>query len=163
MTYPEYKKDLQRIHESEVYGLAVFDTAAQLTRNKERKQKWLALKALEEQTLNRYLEYMHESGQTVVEPKGWALKGRGEGAALGLMPWRMAMNLLRDGTQPFQEKFLRLKKNASEADQKFFSYVYAHEKAIEAFAKKELSKEQDSLKAVNELLGCGNRVSQPAR
>lgn len=152
MTYPQYKKDLQRIHESEVYGIAVFDTAAQLTRNKKRKEKWLVLKALEEQTLNRYLEYMQKSAQTVVEPKGWVLKGKAEGAALGLMPWPIAMKLLRDGTQPFQEKFLRLKNNASEADQKFFSYIYAHEKAIEAFAKKELLSEEGSLKAVMELL-----------
>lgn len=152
MNYPEYKKDLQRIHESEVYGTAVFETAAKLTLNKERKKKWLVLKELEVQTLNRYLEYMQSSGQTVVEPKGWELKGRAEGAALGLMPWPMAMKLLRDATQPFQEKFLRLKKNSSEADQKFFSYIYAHEKALEAFAKKELSKDNNSLKAVQELL-----------
>ncbi|MEO6698219.1 MAG: hypothetical protein ABIM24_02415 [Paraperlucidibaca sp.] len=152
MTYPQYKKDLQRIHESEVYGLAVFDTAAQLTRNIEQKEKWLALKALEQQTLNRYLEYMQESGQTVVEPRGWALKGRVEGAALGLMPWRLAMRLVRDATGPFQEKFLRLKNNAKDADQMFFSYVYAHEKALEAFAIKELLKDQSSLKAVKELL-----------
>lgn len=153
MTYPQYKKDLQNIHESEVYGFAVFETAARLTINKERKQKWLALKALESQTLDRYLEYMRESGQTVVEPRGWALKGRAEGAALGVMPWRLAMKLVKDATVPFQERFLRLKKHANEADQTFFSYVYAHEKAIEAFATKELSRDQGSLKAVNELLG----------
>ena len=152
MTYPQYKKDLQRIHESEVYGTAVFETAAKLTLNKERKQKWLVLKELEVQTLNRYLDYMYVSDQTVIEPKGWALKGRAEGAALGLMPWSIAMKLLRDGTQPFQENFLRLKNNAGEADQKFFSYIYAHEKALETFAKKELTKDKDSLKAVQALL-----------
>lgn len=153
MSYPQYKSDLQRIHESEVYGTAVFDTAARVTRNKERKQKWLALKALEVHTLDRYLEYMRESGQPVTEPKGWALKGRVEGAALGLMPWRLAMKLVRDATVPFQETFLRLKKNASDADLTFFSYVYAHEKALEAFAKQELSKSPTSLKAVHDLLG----------
>jgi len=152
MTYPQYKKDLQRIHESEVYGYAVFDTAARLTRNKQRKEKWLVLRALEEHTLNRYLAYMQESGQDIVEPTGWALKGRAEGAALGLMPWRLAMKMVRDATQPFQEKFLRLKENAKEEDRKFFSYVYAHEKAIEAFARKELVGETDSLKAARELL-----------
>lgn len=152
MTYPQYKQDLQRIHESEVYGYAVFDTAARLTRNKQRKEKWLVLRALEEHTLNRYLAYMRESGQAIVEPTGLALKGRAEGAALGLMPWRLAMKMVRDATQPFQEKFLRLKENAKEEDRKFFSYVYAHEKAIEAFAKKELSGEADSLKAARELL-----------
>ncbi len=152
MSYPEYKKDLQNIHESEVYGLAVFDSAARLTLNKQRKQKWLTLKALEQQTLDRYLDYMEASGQAVAEPVGWGLKGRGEGAALGLMPWKLAMKMLRDGTQPFQEKFLRLKKNANDEEQAFFSYIYAHEKAIEAFATKELSGHQDSLKAVQELL-----------
>lgn len=152
MTYPQYKKDLQRIHESEVYGYAVFDTAARLTRNKQRKEKWLVLRALEEHTLNRYLAYMRESGQAIVEPTGWALKGRAEGAALGLMPWRLAMKMVRDATQPFQEKFLRLKENAKEEERTFFSYVYAHEKAIEAFAKKELAGEADSLKAARELL-----------
>ncbi len=152
MTYPQYSKDLQKIHESEVYGRAVFDMAAKLTMNEGRKQKWLALRALEEKTLNRYLDYMRESGQAVVEPRGWALKGRVEGLALGLMPWWLAMRLVRDATKPFQEKFLRLKDHASDADKNFFSYVYAHEKAIEAFAKRELSKDKDSLKAVNELL-----------
>lgn len=153
MTYPEYKKDLQHIHESEVYGAAVFDIAARMTRNAERKQKWLVLKALEEQTLQRYLDYMAATGQSIVEPKGWALKGKAEGVALGLMPWWLAMRMVRDATQPFQKKFLRLKDHAEGEDKKFFAYVYAHEKALEAFAKKELEKDSSSLKAVYDLIG----------
>ena len=152
MTYPKYREDLQRIHESEVYGRAVFDTAARATRNRDRKNKWLTLRALEEQTLARYLEYMRESGQAVVEPRGWALKGHGEGAALALMPWRLAMKLVRDATGPFQETFLRLKDNTSGSEHAFFSYVYAHEKAIESFARMELSGDQNSLTPVQELL-----------
>lgn len=152
MTYAQYKDDLQRIHESEVYGMAVFATAARLTRNPERKQKWLTLKALEAKTLARYLSHMSASGQPVVEPKGWALKGNIEGAALGILPWRFAMRLVRDATVPFQEKFLRLKKHSKESDLEFFSYVYAHEKAIEDFAVKELANDQGSLKAVESLL-----------
>lgn len=153
MNYPEYKKDLQHIHESEVYGAAVFDIAARVTRNAERKQKWLVLKALEEQTLKRYLEYMNETGQPVVEPRGWALKGKAEGLALGLMPWWLAMRMVRDATKPFQKKFLRLKDHAEGEDKKFFAYVYAHEKALEAFARKELEKDSGSLKAVHDLIG----------
>ncbi|MBF0237161.1 MAG: hypothetical protein HQM12_05590 [SAR324 cluster bacterium] len=151
--YPEYKKDLQRIHESEVYGCAVFSTATQVTLNPKRKKKWLALKALEVQTLERYLNYMKDSGQPVTEPKGWELKGYAEGAILGMLPWRLSMRLLEKATIPFQEKFLRLKNNATEStEKKFFGYVYAHEKAIEAFAHKERSKDQNSLKAVEGLL-----------
>jgi len=152
MHYPQYKSDLQRIHESEVYGRAVFATAARLTRDPERKSKWLTLQALEEETLARYLAYMARTGQTVVEPKIWELKGYAEGAALGLMPWRLAMRLVRDATGPFQEKFLRLKQNCDEAEREFFAYVYAHEKALEAFAVKELAGDPGSLKAVESLL-----------
>lgn len=152
MTYPQYRQDLQRIHESEVYGRAVFATAARLTRNAERKAKWLKLKALEDETLARYLAYMARTGQTVVEPKGWELKGYAEGMALGLMPWKLAMRLVRDATGPFQEKFLRLKQNSGDAEQDFFDYVYAHEKALEAFAVKELANAPGSLKAVESLL-----------
>jgi len=153
MNYPEYKSDLQRIHESEVYGSAVFHMAAQVTLSPQRKQKWLVLKDLETQTLERYLAYMKSSGQAIIEPKGWALKGYAEGAALGVLPWFISMRLLRNATRPFQEKFLRLKNNATqELDKKFFGYVYAHEKALESFAQKEISKESNSLKAVESLL-----------
>ncbi len=152
MNYPQYKNDLQRIHESEVYGIALFETAARLSKNAQHKKKWLTLKALEETTLERYLAYMRTSNQTIIEPRSWRLKGRLEGAALGLLPWRLAMKLLGDGTAPFQERFLRLKNNASGIHQDFFNYVYAHEKAIEAFAHKELAQDQNSLKAVEALL-----------
>lgn len=152
MNYPEYKDDLQRIHDSEVYGLAVFGTAARMTGNAERKNKWLVLKALEEKTLDAYLAYMRASNKAVTEPTLWRLKGYIEGAVLGVLPWRLAMKLLRDGTLPFQEKFLRLKEHAEGVHQDFFTYVYAHEKAIEAFAKKELDNDQSSLKAVEALL-----------
>lgn len=152
MNYPQYKKDLQRIHESEVYGTAVFDMAARLTRNVERKKKWLVLKTLEEKTLERYLAYMQASNQAIVEPTGWQLKGCVEGAALALLPWRMAMKLVADATIAFQENFLRLKQNSEGIHQEFFAYVYAHEKAIEAFAKKELSRDQNSLTAVTNLI-----------
>ncbi|MGM0564937.1 MAG: hypothetical protein ACQES2_11445 [Pseudomonadota bacterium] len=152
MNYPEYQKDLQRIHESEVYGLAVFDTAARLTRNPERKKKWLALKALEQQTLDRYLDYMQATNQPIKEPKTWRLKGYIEGTVLGLAPWGIAMKLIEGATGPFQEKFLRLKQNAEGADKDFFTYVYAHEKALETFAQREQAKDPDSLRGVETLL-----------
>lgn len=152
MTYPEYRADLQRIHESEVFGAAAFATAARVTRSPERKKKWLTLKALEDQTLARYLAYMERTRQRVIEPRGWALKGRAEGAALALMPWRLAMKLVADATVPFQERFLRLVQHAEGEEQEFFAYVLAHEKAIEAFAQKELANEAGSSRAVERLL-----------
>ena len=152
MSYPEYEKDLQHIHESEIYGRAVFTVAAKVALKAGHKEKWLVLKALEEKTLQRYLDYMADTGQQVVEPKIWELKGYVEGLGLGLMPWRLAMKMVRDATGPFQEKFLRLKENAKDDEREFFAYVYAHEKALESFAQKELDRDEESLKAVKSLL-----------
>ncbi len=152
MTYPQYRADLQHIHESEVYGAAVFATAARLTRNPQRRKKWLTLRALEDQTLSRYLAYMDDTHQPVVEPRGWASKGHAEGAALALMPWRLAMRFVARATVPFQKRFRRLEQHAQDEELEFFAYVYAHEKAIEAFARKELANDSGSLEAVKNLL-----------
>ncbi len=152
MNYPEYKEDLHHIHESEVYGLALFTAAERSTINKAHKHKWRMLKKLEKQTLNRYLDYMRNSGQKTGTTSYWRLKGYAEGTLLGLMPWPIAMKLLSKGTEPFQERFLRLKRHANESELGFFNYVYDHEKAIEAFADRELAKHRDSLTAVEHLL-----------
>ena len=95
---------------------------------------------------------MERSQQQVTKPRGWALKGHLEGAALALMPWRLAMKLVGDGTAPFQEKFLHLEQHAEGPEKEFFAYVYSHEKAIEAFARKERGNDGGSLDAVEGLL-----------
>lgn len=152
MTYPEYRADLQRIHASEVYGAAVFRTAAAWTRDPARKAKWRTLQALEDQTLARYLQHMRATGEPVTEPTGWALRGRAEGVALGLMPWRLAMKLLAHATQPFLTCFQRLEEHALGEERAFFAYVCAHEEAIQTFARKELAHDAGSLGAVEALL-----------
>ncbi len=58
MRYPEYADDLQRIHASEVYGVALFNTAARLTRDAERTRKWLALKALDRKGIELFIKIM---------------------------------------------------------------------------------------------------------
>jgi len=152
MSYPEFRSDLQRIHESEAYGLAVFETAAKVARSPERREKWLRLRALEKQTLERYLDYMQRTGQRVAEPRVWRVKGYLEGAALGLMPWRLAMTLVRNATGPFQETFGRLVQHADGPERDFFAYVLGHERAIEEFAVRELARHPASLDAVELLL-----------
>jgi len=152
MDYPQYKKDLQNVHESEVYGKAVFTMAALFTWNAEKKKKWLALKALEEKTLERYITHMKNTGQQLKEPVFWKIKGYFEGVGLGLLPWRLSMKLVAHATIAFQERFLRLKNNAEGTQQEFFNFVYAHEKALESFANKELARDQSSLTAVENLI-----------
>lgn len=156
MQYDQFQQDLERIYQSEVYGIALFTMAKRVAKNSERKAKWDRLLRLEEVTLACFEQYAEQHGVHFRYPLLWQLKGRSEGAALGLLPWRLAMKLLKDGTQDFQVKFKRLKDNADPSTQSFFNYVYAHEKSIEAFAMAELANKQDTLTGVEGVIvkGC---------
>ena len=152
LTDPQYLSDLHRIHESEVYGIILFKVAEKVALGASRKAKWRALQDLEVQTLERFKTFVGDTHQSQQKVTGWQLKGKIEGLVLGLLPWSISMRLLAKGTEDFQKVFLRLKEQGDENHKKFFSYIYAHEKAIEAFALGELEKSNNSLKAVSALL-----------
>jgi len=156
MRYPQYQSDLHHIHQSEVYGANVFKMAGRLTLSRKKKEKWALLYDLEIQTLERFLLYIEKTGQQDRYPLIWALKGYFEGLLLGLLPWPVAMRLLAKETQSFTSIWQRLKINSKDSEKEFFNYVYAHEKAIEAFAKRELIQGKDSIGPVRSLLGLSN-------
>jgi len=156
MRYPQYQSDLQHIYQSEVYGANVFKVAGRLTLNRKKKDQWALLYDLEIQTLERFLLYIKETGQQNNYPHIWALKGYIEGLVLGLLPWSVAMRLLAKETQSFISIWHRLKINSKGSEKEFFNYVYAHEKAIEAFAKRELMQGNNSIGPVRSLLGLSN-------
>jgi len=156
MRYSQYRSDLHHIHQSEVYGANVFRMAGRLTFNPKRKQQWALLYDLEIQTLERFFTYLDQTAQQDRYPFVWALKGYLEGIILGILPWSLAMNLLAKETQSFVSIWQRLKINSKDSEKEFFDYVYAHEKAIEAFAKRELKREKNSIGAVRSLLGLSN-------
>jgi len=152
MTYPQYKSDFHHIHQSEVYGKNLFRTACRLKLKGERKKKLELLYQLEIQTLERYIIFANESDQKYKFPFWWAVKGYFDGLVFGLLPWSISMHLLAKGTESFTAIWQRLKTHSSETDRKFFAYVYAHEKAIEAFAKSELKGERESTQSILNLL-----------
>jgi len=152
MGYPEYESDLHHIHQSEVYGSNVFKMAGRLTFSSAKSARWALLHELEIQTLERFISYMNATGQEYHYPYGWALKGHLEGFILGLLPWSLAMRILARETQSFIAVWQRLKTNASTPERGFFDYIYAHEKAIEAFATRELALDENSTKPILSLL-----------
>lgn len=150
MAYANFENDLYKIYQSEVMGEALFSAAATLAWDSARKQKWRSLAALEAQTKQRYLE--HVSG-TPRFPYASKLSGYLFGLFFVAIPWTLAMQFLRDGTAPFMEVFVRLRKHASDQDKDFYQYVVAHEEAIVDFAERELAGDSSSLVSVNELIG----------
>lgn len=69
------------------------------------------------------------------------------------LPWKLAMHLLKQGTQPFMETFERMTQHADATTRKFLQYLLAHEQALAKFATQELQgNHQHSLEAVLSLL-----------
>ncbi|MCF6319895.1 MAG: hypothetical protein L3J83_11585 [Proteobacteria bacterium] len=148
----QHQRDLNRIHQSEIYGAAIFKTASILSLNLSKSRKWSSLYQLEIQTLRRLFEFLEQTSQQTKVSLVWRIKGFVEGVVLSLLPWKFSMKLLEKGTQDFQKTFLRLRNNSNEQDRQFYNYVYAHEKAIERFAQIEQNEGENSLKAVQKLL-----------
>ncbi len=153
MNYDGYEKDLYSVYESEVLGETMFGLIARCTLSAERRHKWQALTQLESQTKQRYLDYVADKPAFRDKPEPSKLMGIIYAMVFLVLPWRMAMKMLRDGTAPFMEVFKRLVEYAAPEDLPFFGYVVAHEEAIKAFAELELVGECDlSLQPVTELL-----------
>lgn len=153
MKYEQYQEDLNKILESEIFGEALFKTAAKHTKSKVKQQKWLTLTALESQTLHR-LEVFLQANQLQASSR-FHIKAQGValGYLLSKLPWSVAMYLVKDGTQPFMQVFERLCTHADQDSKLFFEYVLNHEKSIHEFANRELSnRESTSLEMVLELL-----------
>ncbi|MFW1857840.1 hypothetical protein [Acinetobacter defluvii] len=142
MNYPQYRNDLNKLMESEIFGEAVFRTAAKYTKSQEHKQKWMVLAALETQTLERFKLFLTQNNLTATCHLLMKVQGKVTGFALAKMPWKMAMYLLKDGTQPFMQAFERLCQHADQNTQLFFEYVLNHEKSLYEFADKELKKQK---------------------
>jgi hypothetical protein len=153
MRYANYQADLDKTYESEVLGEVIFATAARLTRRKDRRRKWLRLKELETQTLNRIVAYLRSSAQSATPSPIYKIQGMAMGGALGVVPWRAAMSMVEHGTQPFLEVFERLLQNSDENSRGLFAYVVAHEKAIAEFARREQAGQTDiSLEPIDALM-----------
>lgn len=153
MKYEQYQEDLNKILESEIFGEALFKTAAKQTKSQIKKQKWLTLAALESQTLDRLEVFLQQnqlkaSSRFHIKAQGVAL-----GYVLSKLPWSVAMYLVKDGTQPFMQVFERLCAHADQDSKLFFEYVLNHEKSIHEFANRELNKQPSaSLEMVLDLL-----------
>jgi len=149
--------DLNHVYQGEIYGIQVFGAAAKLTWKIDDKKKWLRLQQLEIQTLERVEQHFNKINKSLPSVEWYGAygkyKGRIDGAALGLLPWKLAMRFLYWGSKKSQPIYHRLKELAlSDEDKQFFGYILAHEKSIEYFAKSELFNQKDSLIEVNRLL-----------
>lgn len=138
------QKDLNTILESELLGERLFATAATFSLSSDKRRKWQTLQVLEAQTKQRLLDYLQDSQQKAKARKLIAIEATISGIALALLPWKLSMHLMDQGTQSFLQTFERLQAQSQQhpQDTAFFDFVVAHEKAIQQFAKREKAGEK---------------------
>jgi len=151
---PRYRKDLDKVYYSEVFGEVLFGTAARWTRtSSDQRMKWLKLQELETQTKERFLAFLHAAGQHAHLSMTAKPLGRVCGVLLGTLPWTVSMRLLEKGTRFYLALFERLEQEANNDNKAFFAYVTAHERAIAEFARRESRGQKgNSLLPVTKLL-----------
>lgn len=149
------QKDLNTVLESELLGQRLFATAAAFSLSSDKRRKWQTLEVLETQTKQRLLDYLQHSQQKARARRHIPLEAAISGIALALLPWKLSMHLVEQGTQSFLNTFERLQAQSQQhpQDTDFFDFVVAHEKAIQQFARREKAGEKHhTLAAVHALL-----------
>ncbi|MCH7339198.1 hypothetical protein MN869_16620 [Acinetobacter sp. NIPH1876] len=153
MHYPQYQQDLNTALESEILGELIFLNAAKHTRSIEQQQKWQTLAKLETQTLRKLQQFLIQQGQTATIRLHVKLQAKASGIAMAKLSWKLAMRVLKQGTQPFMVTFERMQQHADANTQDFLHYLLAHEQALAEFATQELQgNSEHSLDAVLHLL-----------
>lgn len=134
----DYVTGLQQAYRTELVGEAVYATAARFTLRRDRRAKWLALSELERQTKEEIaLQITHHGSE--VEPRLFELRiGQVAGALLALLPWRLALRLLRSVAQRTVHFWERLERDFPDGDPEFLARLTDHEHAQVAFAQREL-------------------------
>lgn len=147
------QEDLNCAMESEVLGELLFLTAAKHTKSCEQQYKWNLLATLETQTLERLQIYLQQNGQTTFVRSHIKLQAKISGLAMAKLPWKLAMYLLKQGTNPFIKVFERMDYKADRPSHDFFKYLLTHEYAIAEFARLELKGESTkSTKLIHDLI-----------
>ena len=153
MNYPKLQHDLNTALESEILGELIFLNAAKHTRSVEQQYKWNVLAQLETQTLHKLQNFLIQNGHTAKIRPHIKLQAKASGIAMAKLPWKVAMHLLKQGTKPFMETFVRMNQHADVQTQTFLQYLLAHEQALAEFATQELKgNSRSSLNTVEKLL-----------
>jgi len=148
--------DMRVLVVSEGFGVQLFGVAERLAHNRRDREVWSALHELERQTRAAVFDVLGEHvHHFVARDKLAGAVGVVSGSGLALLPRRLQMRALIEGTRPFMPPFERLVQHfAGTHRAEFFDYVLAHERAIVQVGRRSLAGDDDStLAPVEALLG----------
>lgn len=140
------RQSLTRAYHIEVFGEAVYATAASLARRPEHRRKWEALRQLEAQTRDQLRAALIRAGDT---PHGSAVQvwiGSAVGAVIGVLPWRATLTVLDVVLRWSIRFFERVEDDARRGTEaSLVQGLAAHERAQWEFVRRELAGDEQSI------------------
>jgi hypothetical protein len=138
-TASEYGTYVEERFQGEVYGEALFRTMADLCEDPERAGKLRVLQQLERETKETLLPAVREAGHPGEARPERIAEGEALGARLAKAPWNELMLGFQKELERFVREFEAAERLAPSGKEGLLRHVTAHEKALLAFATRELA------------------------
>jgi hypothetical protein len=153
-----YQRELTWAHGTEVFGEALYSTAARFTRQASRRRKWQTLAALEMRTKTMVAEALDREGVPAFPSRLQRSLGQITGVLAAVFPWRCTLWVVGVVARSTVARFERFETEAPLKHLPLLQYLTAHERAQCDFVAHELAGDDDSLAEVLNVLksGCGS-------
>ncbi|PWB81405.1 MAG: hypothetical protein C3F08_02005 [Candidatus Methylomirabilota bacterium] len=146
------RQSLKRAYGIEVFGEAVYATAARLARRPEHRRKWEALRQLEAQTGDRLRTALALAAGTPRDSVVRRWLGRAVGAVIGILPWRITLTVLNIVLKWSVQFFEYVEDELHEQGDTATYGLAAHERAQWEFVRRELAGDAQSIVPILALL-----------
>lgn len=138
-----YLRELIWAHRTEVFGEALYATAAQFTRQLNRRRKWQVLAELETRTKALVAEALDRAGVPISAASLQRSLGQATGVLAAAFPWRLTLWVVGAVAKSTVARFERFEREAPDKDLAPFWYLTAHERAQCEFVARELAGDED--------------------
>jgi hypothetical protein len=149
----DYATAIHKAFQGEVYGEALFRGLAERTTDAARAYKWRVLERLETETKERIRPLAEQLCGEVGEEASERERGEKDAAKFSPIPWPSLMGGFRNELLNFVASFEELEAAGPDEDRGLLQQITAHERALLAFAEREVDGRGDaSLDPVLDLL-----------
>jgi hypothetical protein len=149
---------LQRAHDGEVLGEALFASLAAGAEDADERRKLEACRLLEEQTRATIASLARDLGVALADADDHAEVGRRGAEALAAMGWTDRMAAVADGTGVYRSLYGDLEAALPDATDPRLAEIIGHEHALTGFARAEASGDPAALDGLLAALSSANRA-----
>jgi hypothetical protein len=143
MTTDAYLRELIWAYRTEVFGEALYATAAVFTRELSRRRKWQVLAQLETRTKILLGEALDREGLPASRSSLRRSLGRITGVLAAAFPWRLTLWVVGVVARSTVAGFERFEREGSSEDSALLQHLTAHERAQCEFVSRELAGDND--------------------